>query len=202
MREKDGQVTEYPLIHEALFNIYNELTVITMMRELGYDAENVKKMIGGIHVPESRHNETKVKDVTVIQALSKGQSAVSSSRTFEFVANEEGKKVIMLAMDDLHDREKSIEYSGWIYDLEYEQFARDDVLQVVCCGPRCYDHRVRLLIAGVPEEKIAYSLDEVDAVSKVKLEDAERVYILYDCENYGISCKMKQKLLKRLEDEK
>ena len=202
VREKDGQVTEYPLIHEALFNIYNELTVITMMRELGYDAENVKKMIGGIHVPESRHNETKVKDVTVIQALSKGQSAVSSSRTFEFVANEEGKKVIMLAMDDLHDREKSIEYSGWIYDLEYEQFARDDVLQVVCCGPRCYDHRVRLLIAGVPEEKIAYSLDEVDAVSKVKLEDAERVYILYDCENYGISCKMKQKLLKRLEDEK
>ena len=140
--------------------------------------------------------------MTVIQALSKGQSAVSSSRTFEYVANEEGNKVIMLAMDDLHDREKSIEYSGWIYDLEYEQYARDDVKQVVCCGPRCYDHRVRLLIAGVPEEKISCSLSEVDAVDLVRFDDVSRVYILYDCENYGISCKMKQRLVKRLEDER
>lgn len=201
VQERDGQ-TSYPLIHDALFNIYNELTVITTLRELGISKDKIQKMIGEIHVPESRHNETVVKDVTVIQALSKGQSAVSSSRTFEYVANEEGNKVIMLAMDDLHDREKSIEYSGWIYDLEYEQYARDDVKQVVCCGPRCYDHRVRLLIAGVPEEKISCSLSEVDAVDLVRFDDVSRVYILYDCENYGISCKMKQRLVKRLEDER
>lgn len=199
VKEKDRE-TVYPLIHDALFNIYNELTVITTLRELGISEKRIRKSIGEIHVPESRHNETKVKDVTVIQALSKGQSAVSSSRTFEYVANEAGNKVIMLAMDDLHDREKSIEYVGWIYDLEYEQFARDDVKQVVCCGPRCYDHRLRLLIAGVPEEKIAYNLNEVEAVDQVKLQGVDRIYMLYDCENYGISCKMKQRLLKRLEE--
>lgn len=75
-------------------------------------------------------------------------------------------------------------------------------MQVVCCGPRCLDHRVRALIAGIPEEKIAWDLDEVAAVDKVKLEGVDKVYILYDCDTYGISCKMKQKLLKRLEDEK
>ena len=173
-----------------------------MMRELGYSSDEVKKRIAEIHVPESRYSETKVGNVTVVQALSKGQSAVSSCRTFEYVAEEPGKKVIMIAEDDIRDRQKSIEFIGWIYDLEYEQFARDDVMQVVCCGPRCLDHRVRALIAGIPEEKIAWDLDEVAAVDKVKLEGVDKVYILYDCDTYGISCKMKQKLLKRLEDEK
>lgn len=202
VREKDGNEIEYALIHDALFNIYNELTVITMMRELGYSSDEVKNRIAEIHVPESRYSETKVGNVTVVQALSKGQSAVSSCRTFEYVAEEPGKKVIMIAEDDFSDRQKSIEFIGWIYDLEYEQFARDDVMQVVCCGPRCLDHRVRALIAGIPEEKIAWDLDEVAAVDKVKLEGVDKVYILYDCDTYGISCKMKQKLLKRLEDEK
>ena len=202
VREKDGNEIEYALIHDALFNIYNELTVITMMRELGYSSDEVKKRIAEIHVPESRYSETKVGNVTVVQALSKGQSAVSSCRTFEYVAEEPGKKVIMIAEDDFSDRQKSIEFIGWIYDLEYEQFARDDVMQVVCCGPRCLDHRVRALIAGIPEEKIAWDLDEVAAVDKVNLEGVDKVYILYDCDTYGISCKMKQKLLKRLEDEK
>ncbi len=198
VREK-GEDTQYPLIHDALFNIYNELTVITALREIGFTRERILELIDKMHVPESRHNETQSGDVTIIQALSKGQSAVSSSRTFEFVANEDGNKVIMLALDDLHDREKSVEYVGWIYDLEYEQFNRDDVKQVVCCGPRCYDHKVRLLIAGVPEEKISCDLNEVNAVEQVNFEGVDRVYILYDCENYGISCKMKQGLLKRRE---
>ena len=153
--------------------------------------------MGQIHIPDSRHNETTVNGVTVIQALSKGQSAVSSSRTFEYVANEEGKKAILLAMDDLEDRQKSIEFSGWIYDLEYEQFNRDDVVQVICTGPRCYDHKVRCLLAGIPEEKILTNLSEVAAADDVTIDGVDRIYILYDCENYGMSCEMKKKIIKR-----
>lgn len=202
VHEKDGSETAYALIHDALFNIYNELTVITTMRELGYSSENVQELMKDIHVPESRYSEEKAGGVTIVQALSKGQSAVSSSRTFEYVAQDPCKKVIMIAEDDFGDRQKSIEYVGWIYDLEFEQFARDNVLQVVCCGPRCYDHRVRALIAGIPDDRLAYDLDEVAAADKVRLDGVEKIYILYDCDTYGISCKMKQRLLKRLEGEK
>ena len=43
VREKDGNEIEYALIHDALFNIYNELTVITMMRELGYSSDEIER---------------------------------------------------------------------------------------------------------------------------------------------------------------
>lgn len=200
--QEGDKKTVYPLIHTALFNIYNEVTVISALREIGLSAEGVKELMGQIHIPDSRHNETTVNGVTVIQALSKGQSAVSSSRTFEYVANEEGKKAILLAMDDLEDRQKSIEFSGWIYDLEYEQFNRDDVVQIICTGPRCYDHKVRCLLAGIPEEKILTNLSEVAAADDVTIDGVDRIYILYDCENYGMSCEMKKKIIKRLEGDK
>ena len=109
----------------------------------------------------------------------------------------------MIAEDDHEDRIKSVEYIGWIYDVDYELFAnQDDIVQIVLCGPRCLDHRVRALMAGIPEEKIAYDLDEIAAVDKVQLEGVEKFFILFDCYTDGISNRMKQKLLKRLEDEK
>lgn len=198
----DGKETEYPLIHDALYNIYNELTVIAMMKELKVSDAKIKKYLSAIHVPESRYVETKVKDIEVIQTLSKGQSAVSSARAFDFVAHEEGNKALILALDDAFDRKKSIEYSGWIYDVEYEQFARDDVKQIVCAGPRCYDHKVRLLIAGVPEEKILCDMDEMSAVDKVITEGVDKIYILNECSLYETACRMNEKLVKRLEAEK
>lgn len=203
VHEQDGTETEYALIHDALHNIYNELTVITVLRELGYKTDNVKKCIDKLHLPELRHSESKFGDISIIQTISKGLNSVGSSRAFDYVAHEPGKKVIMIAEDDYEDRVKSVEYIGWIYDVDYELFAnQDDIVQIVLCGPRCLDHRVRALMAGIPEDKIAYDLDEIAAVDKVQLEGVEKFFILFDCYTDGISNKMKQKLLKRLEDEK
>ena len=66
----EGNEIAYALILDALFFFYNELTVISMMRELGYSSDEVKKRIAEIHVPESRYSGTKVGNVTVFQSLS------------------------------------------------------------------------------------------------------------------------------------
>lgn len=194
-----GQQTSYPLISDITFNIYNQLTVLTALREIGIPDEKVREIFSAIRVPDSRLNETTVGGVTVVQAMSKGQSCISSCRTFDFVANQPGKKAVILAMDDAYDRKKSIEYIGWIYDVDFELFARDDVVQLVCSGPRCYDHRVRALIAGIPDERIVCAKSELDAVDLVDIAHVDRVYILYDTSTYQLSCQMKQKLLNRLE---
>ena len=195
-----GQDEVYRLIHKAVFNLYNELTVIAMLRELGFTYERVSGIVDQIHVPDSRYNETTVGPVTVVQTLSKGQSAVSVSRTFELAMQKPGRKAIILAMDDPYDRQGSIDYEGWVYDVEYEQFAVDDVVQVVAAGPRCFDHKVRLLIAGVPEERIVCDPDEMSAIDKVQLSGVNSIYLLYECTIYEQSCKMKDKLIKRLEE--
>ena len=194
-----GQETYFPLISDVTFNIYNELTVIATLLELGYTYDQVRAMVEKIQVPDSRLSHVKVGNITVVQAMSKGQSCISSCRTFDFVSTQPGKKSVVLAMDDYYDRKKSVEYIGWIYDVDYEFMAREGVEQVVATGPWCYDHKVRLLLAGVPEEKIVCAEEEMAAMDLVDIETTDSVYILYDTSTYDLSCKMKEKLLKRLE---
>lgn len=198
----NGKDIVFPLISEITFNIYNQLTVITTLLEIGISEEKVLELVNKIHVPDSRLNETVVNGIKVTQAMSKGQSCISSCRTFDFVSSQPGKKAVIIAVDDYYDRKKSIEFSGWIYDVDYEFMTREGVEQVIATGPRCYDHKVRLLLAGVPEEKICCSTDELAGIDLIDTTKVDSVYILYDTSTYNLSLEMKAKLLKNLEGKK
>ena len=78
----DGQESTYPIINPILFNIYNQLTVTTTLLELGIPQAKVQEIVAKIQVPDSRLNNVEVKGVSVTQAMSKGQSCISSCRTF------------------------------------------------------------------------------------------------------------------------
>ena len=195
----NGDAMVFPLISPITFNVYNELTVITTLLEIGISYERVRELVEKIHVPDSRLNHVKSHGITVVQAMSKGQSCISSCRTFDYVAHEPGRKAVVLAMDDAYDRKKSVEYIGWIYDVDYEVLNREDVVQVVATGPRCYDNKVRLLLAGVPEDRIDCADEEMAGVDLIKTDAVDAVYILYDTSTYDHSCRMKEKLMKKLE---
>lgn len=198
----NGKQTVFPLISDILFNIYNQLTVVAVLSYTGMSDADIAKYLGEINVPDSRLNETTVNGVTVIQAMSKGQSAISSCRTFDFVSHSDGNKAVILAVDDYYDRKASIEFSGWIYDVDYEFMNNASVKRFVACGPRCYDHKVRLLLAGMPEEKIECFEEELNAVDNMSLEGIDKIYILYDTSTYVLSCEMKERIVRRLEGRK
>ena len=87
-----GEEQKYPLISDITFNIYNQLTVISTLLELDYSYDDVFELVSQIKVPDSRLNHTEINGITVVQAMSKGQSCISSCRTFDFVSSENGKK--------------------------------------------------------------------------------------------------------------
>ena len=58
------------------------------------------------------------------------------SRNFEYVVSQPEDKTVILEMDDQLDRRKSVEYMGWIYDVEYDQLIRDNIKQIVITGVR------------------------------------------------------------------
>ena len=69
----------------------------------------------------------------------------------------------------------------WFYDTDYEFLNGDNVEQIIVSGKRAKDTIVRLLMAGVPKEKIFADRDEVESVRKYfKPKDIESVYVLYD----------------------
>ena len=196
----NGEVHTMPIISAMMHNIYNEIAIVALLDQLGVPRQQSAEILGSIHLPDSRFNQTKVGDKTVDMMVIKGPIPVS--RNFEFVVSQPEDKTVILEMDDQLDRRKSVEYMGWIYDVEYDQLIRDNIKQIVITGPRCYDHKARLLLAGCPEEKIVCVMDEMEAMDHVKIDGVEKIYLLFDLTSLSLARQMKQKLIGRMEEAK
>mgnify|MGYP002591170392 CR=1 FL=1 len=89
----------------------------------------------------------------------------------------------------------------WFYDTDYEFLNGDNVEQIIVSGKRAKDTIVRLLMAGVPKEKIFADRDEVESVRKYfKPKDIESVYVLYDLYAMKQKEEVHQEVKKILED--
>lgn len=193
----NGEEEVFPLINSILYNVYNELTVITVLSEFGIGFDRIREALGGMRVVRSRLSETPAGDAVVVKAMSKGQSAVSSCRTLDFVSKEAGKKTVVLVIDDWYERKESSEFIGWIYDTDFEAIAKDDLVQVFALGPRCADYKVRLLMAGIPEERILCGEDEFSTLEKMQTESVERIYVLYDTSTYDLACRVADRITEK-----
>lgn len=74
----------------------------------------------------------------------------------------------------------------------------DNIKNIILCGPRRFDHKLRLLLAGVPEEKLSFAEKETDAPDKLKLFENDNIYVLYGTDSIALGKKvgdMVQKML-------
>ncbi len=184
----------YPMVNRAIYNIYNELAAITVLSEFGADKEKVMAHMNNIGVTQTRYKELKAGKTEVIRTMAKGQNSVSCSRTLDFVGHERGARSVFIMIDDLFERRDSSEFIGWIYDADFEFLNTPDIKQIVVAGPRCFDYKLRLLIAGVDESIILCEEDEFKAVDIME-KDIDKLYLLHDTSTYDLACKVEEKIV-------
>ena len=192
--DHSGVETVYPMVNRALYNIYNELAAITLMSEFGVDLQKVKDYMKKISITQTRYKENKAGKTEIVRTMAKGQNSVSCSRTLDFVGHEDGDRTVFIMIDDLFERRDSSEFIGWIYDADFEFLNTDGIKQIVLAGPRCFDYKLRLLIAGVPEERILCEEDEFKAVD-IMDKDIDKLYLLHDTSTYDLACKVESKII-------
>ncbi|MCL1907467.1 MAG: DUF1727 domain-containing protein [Propionibacteriaceae bacterium] len=190
-----GEPEDYPVINPLVFNLYNELAVICLLRHMGIPSQKVATLMGNLAVTDSRLDETTVGRWTIIQAMAKGQSAVSTTRTLDFVKDTDQPSLVILLLDDYYDRVNTSEFIGWIYDADFEFLATDNIRQIAALGPRCDDYIVRLLIAGVDRERIFADRDEFARLNELDYTDVSRIYLLYDSGTYELAMKVKHAVI-------
>ena len=174
-----GQEYPYTLITDSLHNIYNTVTVIAALRQLGYDHGEIARVLAESAITESRHNAEKVGNVTLVREMAKDKNALACSRVFHYIASRPGKKEVMLLMNSLTDVPHWSENVCWFYDTDFEYLADESIVRVVCTGLRCEDYKLRCLMAGVPEDRLACAKDEHDAAAMMAYEPGDELYVLY-----------------------
>lgn len=194
----EGAEYDLHMIHDSLFNIYNELAAVVTMHEMGLPMDTICAALEKTALTKTRLAEEQVRGVALVSMMSKSNNSLPVSMVFDYIRKKPGRKAVILALDDLDER-RSSERIGWIYDTDYEFLNDKNVVQILAAGVRCYDHEVRLLLAGIPREKLTCGEDELAVIEQLRCGEVDSVYLLHDMSSYARSVTAMEKLRKVLE---
>lgn len=198
VRSESGEDV-YPLMNDSIFNTYNQVTAVTLLRELGIPAKDIANSFSHMSIIKSRYTRVNKNGVDVVINMTKGQNPVACSIVFGYVNAEPGTKEVIVMLDDT-SFEKTTEIITWVYDADFEFLNDESIKRVVVGGKRMHDYHLRLLLAGVPEEKIRCVRNEIDAPAQLDLNGTEKVFILHDFTTQQTAEKVRDGIIARLED--
>lgn len=200
VNEKDGEQV-YTLTGDSIYNAYNQAAATALLREIGIGREDLKKSFDNLKIVESRYAKDEVGDITLITHMAKGQNPVACSCVCDYVKKETGTKEIILMLDDVFDRKDSSENICWIYDADFHYLNDEKIKRIIITGVRTEDYKLRLLLGGVPEEKIVCVKEEQAAADYLKF-DCDKIFLLHELYLNGEAEKARQHIRDMLERRK
>ena len=197
---KGGETGKYRLISDSVFNIYNQVSVISLLGEMGYSNEAVRGFFEKVNIVESRFEEERFGDKTLYRMLAKEKNAFATTRVFDYISGMPGEKEIIIMNSCQGDMKHWSENTCWLYDCDFEFLNRDNIRNIVLCGPRRLDHRLRLLLAGVDESRMSFAEKETEAPDKLKYFENDNIYVLYGTDSLELGMKVADMVKLRLEE--
>ena len=191
-----GDERSATLINSNIVNVYNEIAVAATLDTLGIGRDAIVDVFDSIEPPTTRFDSEKAGDIAIVRLLTKGLVGVACSRAFEYLTGYQGRKAVVLNIDEVSERETEVENVAWTYDADYEYLADPTIDQIVVGGVRRHDQALRLAIAGVDPAKIVTVASEIEAADVVVLEGEEVVFNLHSVHNADITGTPVQKRLR------
>lgn len=174
-----GFEEELPIIDERIVNLYNEMALVTLLIQLGYSLEEIREKLSKVEVVKTRFNHETVGSMKVYNVLGKGLNAFAESRVYETIVEQPGDKELIMFINDLGMAAHWSENISWIYDTDFETLNVDSIKKIVVFGDRGLDYKLRMLFAGIPEEKIVHVMKAEDAIKQVDVLPDMNYYVLY-----------------------
>lgn len=181
-----GENAEYRLLNDSVYNIYNVVAAVALFLEMGYSHQQAQDFMKKMQIIGTRYGRAEIGDSAVYTMLAKDKNAFAGSRVFDYISGIPGKKEIVIMNSCQWDQVHWSENICWLYDCDFELLNKDDITNIVVCGPRVKDLKLRLLLAGVPENRISSAERELDAPEKLVLEKGSDVYVLYGTDSIGL----------------
>lgn len=168
------------MISDSIFNSYNEMSLVALLYEMGYEDKKIKDLIEKIEIVKTRYSSKFINNIEVTTMVSKGMNAIATSHVLNYISKIDKNIELVLVIDDQFDNKGGSEAIAWIYDSDFELLNKDNIKRIIVGGVRSRDYKLRLLLAGIPEEKIFICDKELDTPKYITTNDIEKIIILHD----------------------
>jgi hypothetical protein len=116
------------------------------------------------------------------------------------MAKEPSDKDVVLLMDEVQDKNHPTETLSWLYETDYE-FLNDPKIKRIIVGGHMYlNHKLRLLLAGVPEDRIVAVEEEADIPLYVDQSGIKKVYVLYETDCVSKAVNMRDSIVRYVKE--
>lgn len=177
----DGKEKGYRLLSTNLVNIYNLCGCISVLTRLGLSYEQITAGLNKAEIVKSRMEILDAGDLHITMLMAKGLNPVACASCFSYVATSPGEnKAAVICIDDRNNSETNSANICWFYDCDYAILSDPSISQIVFGGPRCKDHYLRALMAGIPKEKMSFTTDTAHAAKLIDTEKHKNIFVLYD----------------------
>jgi len=187
----------YEFVNDSIFNIYNMVAICALFREMGYSHEQLVEYMKKAKVVESRYKLVEENGVKIITQLAKEKNALAISRAFDYIKDLPGEKTVLLMMNCLYDEQHWSENTCWMYDCDFEFLNNEDIKEIVVSGPRARDYRLRLLFAGVSDDKIKVMPDELEGARQISMKKGDTVCVFHGVDSFDITQDVRKVLVER-----
>ncbi len=178
--DEGGVTTTYPLISETIFNAFNVLSAVAVLREAGIGSGEIAEFLESQKVTKIRETCIKYNGIEYHTYGTKSQNVSAASTVFEYMAKEPSIKEVVFCLDEVQDKNHPTETITWIYETDYEFLNSPNIKKIVCAGHMYLNHKLRLLLAGVPEEKIVCVEDDDLVPQFIDTEGIDKVFVLFE----------------------
>jgi len=193
VKDKNG-FGNYKLLSDSVFNVYNMVTAISLLRELGKTHDDISKTMASLNILSSRYNEYEAGNIKIIMQMAKQRNALAVSRAFDYISSQPGEKQILLMMNCQTDGKNWSENPCWMYDCDFEFLNRPEITKVIATGYRYKDLYLRSLFAGIQKDRLLHVREEHEAAKLFDYSKKSNIYILYGTDSFNLAKKVQSKI--------
>lgn len=188
----------YRMLGDNITDWYNTLAAVALLRELDIPADKIAASLATQSIVKSRFDHLEKDGKAITMLLAKGQNPIACSRAFDYIRRTEEKKAVILLIEDFFDAKHSTENIAWLYDADFEFLNNESIEQIIVAGVRAADFRVRLLLAGIPDERVTCMREEIATADAVDFERVDNAFVLFDVYTVSFAEAVRDRLKERL----
>ena len=197
-RDPSGETATLPFAAGNLFNVFNVTSAVAACRMAGIPLKTAAESVADLSAKTGRFEMVEAGGRKIVTMLFKNQNPISGSQSLIYLKRLDGTKDVVLIVTDSKDAVHGPEDISWLYDTDFDTLRDPSVGRVLIGGTRCNDLGLRLVLAGVPEEKLALYPDYVSLEHEVcaQTADAEMVAIYFELYAMPIADRIRNALVR------
>lgn len=139
----------------AMYNIYNAVGAVAAAMEMGLSADAAVKALAEFKCGFGRMEQFDIGGGTKMMLV---KNPAGCNQVIEFLENIKERFALVICLNDRGADGTDI---SWIWDADFEKLSAlsGRLEQVIVCGDRAQDMRLRIKYAGIPDERISVIRD-------------------------------------------